>query len=116
MANIQPYTISVSDEDIAQLKAKLDATRFPDQLDGVEWHYGSPLADIKRLVERWKDGYDWRKHEAELNEELPQFTVDIKVDGFETLNIHFVHKKSTLDTAIPLLFVHGCECHFQSAD
>jgi len=107
MSKVQPYTISIPDEDIARLKAKLQDTRFPDELEGVEWQYGAPLSDITRLVGRWKDGYDWRKHEAELNEELPQFTVDIEVEGFEALNIHFVHKKSALETAIPLLFVHG---------
>jgi len=107
MSSVQPYTISIPDDDIARLKAKLVATRFPDELDGVDWQYGAPLSGVKRLVERWKDGYDWRKHEAELNEELPQFTVNIEVDNFETLNIHFVHKKSSLETAIPLLFVHG---------
>ncbi|KLO16560.1 alpha/beta-hydrolase [Schizopora paradoxa] len=107
MSVVQPYTISVPDEAIALLKAKLESTRFPDELEDAEWLYGAPLVDIKRLVERWKDGYDWRKHEAELNEELPQFKVDIEVDGFETLNIHFVHKKSNLDSAIPLVFVHG---------
>ncbi|KLO06966.1 alpha/beta-hydrolase [Schizopora paradoxa] len=107
MSKIQPYTLSVPDEDIARLKAKLEITRLPNELEGAEWLYGSPLTDIKRLVERWKDGYDWRKHETELNDALPQFTVDIEVDGFETLNIHFVHQKSTLETAIPLLFVHG---------
>ncbi len=111
MSKVQPYTISVPDEDIARLKAKLQDTRFPDELDGVEWQYGAPLSDITRLVGRWKDGYDWRKHETELNEEPPLFTVDIEVEGFEALNIHFVHKKSALETAIPLLFVHGCECH-----
>jgi len=52
-------------------------------------------------------GYDWRVHEAALNEELPQFTRDIEVDGFGTLNIHYVHQKSRTVDAIPLLFVHG---------
>ena len=116
MSKVQPFSISVPDEDIARLKAKLETTRFPDELEGAEWLYGSPLADVKRLVERWKDGYDWRKHEAELNEALPQFTVDIEVDGFETLNIHFIHQKSTLETAIPLLFVHGCKYQCSISD
>ncbi|EEB98496.1 hypothetical protein MPER_01980, partial [Moniliophthora perniciosa FA553] len=57
---------------------------------------------------RWKDSYDWKKHEKLLNDELPQFTRDINVDGFGTLNIHYVHKKSQVtENAIPLLFVHG---------
>ncbi|KAJ7754223.1 Alpha/Beta hydrolase protein [Mycena maculata] len=102
-----PFTISVPAEQLEALKQKLELTRFPDELDDAGWAYGAPLADIKRLVSRWKDGYDWRKHEAMLNAELPQFTRDILVDGFGTLNVHYVHKRSTLESAIPLLFVHG---------
>ena len=56
----------------------------------------------------WGEGYDWRKAEAEINK-LPQYTRDIDVEGFETLNIHYVHQKSEVDTAIPLLFLHGCK-------
>ncbi|KAF7314052.1 EHN domain-containing protein [Mycena chlorophos] len=103
----QPFKISVSNDAVARLKAKLDLVDFPDELDDAGWAYGAPLADIKRLVARWKDGYDWRKHEKALNDELPQFTRDIDVDGFGTLNIHYVHLRSDADDAIPLLFVHG---------
>ncbi|KAJ7093431.1 Alpha/Beta hydrolase protein [Mycena belliarum] len=102
-----PFVISVSSTELDVLKQKLDATRFPDELDDAGWAYGAPLADLQRLVSRWRDGYDWRKHEALLNAELPQFTRDIVVDGFGTLNIHYVHKKSASENVIPLLFVHG---------
>lgn len=105
----QEYRISVPDDDIAFLKRRLELTRFPDELEGSDWKYGVPLADVQRLVAHWKDGYDWRKHEKELNDELPQFTVDIGVEGFETLNIHFIHKRSETANAVPLLFVHGCK-------
>ncbi|KAF9568764.1 alpha/beta-hydrolase, partial [Agrocybe pediades] len=77
------------------------------ELEDAGWDYGVPLADVKRLVTRWKEGYDWRKHEKQINAELPQFTRDIEVDGFGKLNIHYVHKKSDGEDAIPLLFVHG---------
>ncbi|KAJ6471629.1 Alpha/Beta hydrolase protein [Mycena vitilis] len=102
-----PFRISVSDEQLNSLKQRLELTTFPDELVDAGWSYGAPLADVKRLVARWKDGYDWRKHEALLNAELPQFTRDITVDGFGALNIHYVHRRSELETAIPLLFVHG---------
>ena len=71
-----------------------------------------PLADVKRLVAHWKDGFDWRKAEAEINE-LPMFTRDIEVDGFGTLNVHYVHQVSEVKDAIPLLFVHGCKWWFR---
>ncbi|KAF8126457.1 Alpha/Beta hydrolase protein [Mycena galopus ATCC 62051] len=96
-----PFNITVSDEQLDLLKHKLPLTRFPDELDDAGWAYGAPLADIRRLVSRWKDGYDWRKHEALLNAELPQFTRDTV--------------QSELETAIPLLFVHGWPCSFIEA-
>jgi pimeloyl-ACP methyl ester carboxylesterase len=102
-----PFSISISGQQLETLQNKLQLTTFPDELDDAGWKYGAPLADIKRLVQRWKDGYDWRKYEAELNDELPMFTRDIDVDGFDTLNIHYVHKKSDVVDAIPVLFCHG---------
>ncbi|KAK1225743.1 hypothetical protein PQX77_011304 [Marasmius sp. AFHP31] len=103
-----PFNISIPDSDIAFLKQKLELTRLPDELDEAGWDYGAPLGDIKRLVARWKDGYDWKKYEKELNDELPQFTRDIEVDGHGVLNVHYVYKKSERkEGGIPLLFVHG---------
>ncbi|PPQ96452.1 hypothetical protein CVT26_005123 [Gymnopilus dilepis] len=102
-----PFRINVPDERIALLKQKLALIDFPDELEEAGWEYGAPLADVRRLVRRWADGYDWRKEEAKLNEELPQFTQNIDVAKFSALNIHYVHKKSLLAEAIPLLFVHG---------
>ncbi|KAK7062735.1 hypothetical protein VNI00_000223 [Paramarasmius palmivorus] len=103
-----PYKISVPDSSLTNLRQKLELVRFPDEIDDAGWDYGVPLKDLQRLVARWKDGYEWRKHEKLLNDELPQFTRDIEVDGFGVLNIHYVHKKSQVtENAIPLLFVHG---------
>ena len=53
--------------------------------------------------------YDWRAEEAALNKELPMFTRDISVEGHGALNIHYVHRRSTVRGAVPLLFVHGCK-------
>ncbi|KAK7687109.1 hypothetical protein QCA50_009611 [Cerrena zonata] len=106
-----PFTLAVSDEDLNLLKQKLDLVRFPDELENANWDYGVPLEDIKRLVGRWKDSFDWRASEATINS-IPQFTRDIDIEGFGTLNIHYVHQKSQLENAIPLLFVHGWPGHF----
>ena len=103
-----PFKINVPDEKLSTLHAKLELATFPDELEDVGWKYGPPLADIKRLTEKWTNGYDWRKHENEINQELPMFTRDIEVDGFGALNIHYVHKKNEAVDAIPLLFCHGC--------
>ena len=104
-----PFTINIPAERIARLKEKLSLVSFPGELEGAGRDYGAPLADIKRLVAYWKDGFDWKRQEAAINDEMPQFTRDIDVGGFGKLNIHYVHKKSTVVDAIPLLFVHGCE-------
>ncbi|KAI0075232.1 alpha/beta-hydrolase [Panus rudis PR-1116 ss-1] len=105
------FTLHVPDSALEHLKQKLELTRFPDELEGAGWNYGSPLDDVKRLVARWKDGFDWRSSEAHINT-IPQFTRNIEVDGHGTLNIHYVHKRSELESAIPLLFVHGWPGHF----
>jgi hypothetical protein len=104
------FRIAIPDDQIDALRQKLRLTRFPDELENAGWEYGAPLADIRRLVERWQNGYDWKEHEAQINTELPQFTRDIEVAGHGTLNIHYVHKKSEVPDAIPLIFVHGCTC------
>lgn len=104
-----PFKISISDDALALLKKKLELSVFPDELEGSGRKYGAPLADIRRLSSRWQNGFDWRKEEAKLNEELPQFTTDIQVEAHGTLNIHYVHKRSAVSTAIPLLFIHGCK-------
>ncbi|KAJ6571809.1 Alpha/Beta hydrolase protein [Mycena capillaripes] len=102
-----PFKISIPDEKLKLLRAKLELTTFPDELADAGWEYGVPQADVRRLVSRWINGYDWKKHESQLNSELPQFTRDIEVEGHGTLNIHYVHKKNDIAQAVPLLFVHG---------
>ncbi|KAG5646243.1 hypothetical protein DXG03_004070 [Asterophora parasitica] len=89
-----PFQINISDAQLTLLQQKLANATFPDELEEAGSAYGAPLTDIKRLVACWKDGYDW-------------LTRDVDVEGFGTLNIHYVHKKSAVDDAIPLLFVHG---------
>ncbi|EKM83184.1 hypothetical protein AGABI1DRAFT_69424 [Agaricus bisporus var. burnettii JB137-S8] len=106
-SNEKPFKITIPDEDLELLKTKLESTRFPDEIEDAKRDYGVPLADVQRLVAYWKDQFNWRDHETQLNEDLPQFTRDIEVEGFGTLNIHYVHRKSSVSTAIPLLFMHG---------
>lgn len=105
--DVQPHPIAVPEPALKLLKDKLSLASFPDELDEPGWDYGAPLKDIKRLASYWQNGFDWRKQEAQLNE-LPNYRAKVSVDGFETLDIHFVHQKSSKQGAIPLLFVHGC--------
>ena len=106
----RPYKISVPDSELNALKVKLELTTLPDELESAGWQYGVPLAEVKRLVKYWINGYDWRTQEKAINDSLPQFTRDIYVEGFGTLNIHFIHERSAEESAIPLLFIHGCGC------
>ncbi|KAI0883655.1 alpha/beta-hydrolase [Annulohypoxylon maeteangense] len=106
---IQPYRIAVPDAAIARLRKKLELATFPQETSfSNDWGYGAPLDDIKRLAGVWRETYDWKRAEADLNEKLPQFITRIGVEGHEDdLKVHFVHKKSEKSGAIPLLFCHG---------
>jgi pimeloyl-ACP methyl ester carboxylesterase len=112
MATFEPFAVYVTDTELEQLKQKLSTAIFPDELEDAGWSYGAPLADVKRLTNYWKDGFDWRKVEARIND-LPNFRTTIQADGFEPLKIHFLHQKSKVPGAIPLLFLHGW-CVFPS--
>ena len=97
---IRPFRIAVSDEQIADLKARVAQTRWPHATT-TDWSRGQPLGFIMELVDQWKNRFDWRKHEAELNR-YPQFITEI--DGQP---IHFLHVKSSERDAFPLILTHG---------
>jgi len=98
---ITPFRIAVPDEAIADLAARLDRVRWPAPHDAASWEAGASLAFMQRLVERWRTGFDWRAHEAEMNR-LPQFMT--KVDGVQ---IHFVHQRGVGPSPMPLILTHG---------
>ncbi|KAB2347761.1 epoxide hydrolase family protein [Actinomadura rudentiformis] len=98
---IKPFRIDVPQADLDDLADRLARTRWPDELSDAGRDYGIPLARVKELAEYWRTGYDWRAHEAELNE-LTQFTTEI-----DEQTIHFVHVRSTRPDALALILVHG---------
>jgi pimeloyl-ACP methyl ester carboxylesterase len=98
---LTPYTIAIPQADLDDLKARLAHIRWTNELSGVGDNYGVPLGPLKRLVTYWQEGYDWRKWEAKLNA-YPQFTTTI--DG---QNIYFLHIRSHVDDALPLILTHG---------
>ena len=73
-----PFKIHIDDSILEDLRVRLDRTRFPDQLDGVGWDYGTDLDYLKELVHYWRTDYDWREQERKLNE-FSQFTTEISV-------------------------------------
>ena len=112
MTTPQPYTINVPDASLQKLKHQLADSDFPDELESDDqWRYGTPLSDVKRLAKYWENGFDWRKAEAKLNE-LPNFRTKVPVEGFGDVDLHFVHKRSEVENAIPLLFAHGWPGNF----
>jgi pimeloyl-ACP methyl ester carboxylesterase len=98
---IEPYEVHVDEAVLDDLREHLARTRFADQIEGTGWEYGIPTDYLRELVDHWRDTYDWRAHEARLNEH-PQFRTEI--DGQA---IHFVHARSPNDDAFPLLLTHG---------
>jgi len=98
---VTPFRIQISDEQLADLKRRLAATRFPDKETPDDWSQGIPLAYVQDVVRYWANDYDWRKREAQLNR-FPQFKTTI--DG---LGIHFVHVRSPHANALPLVMTHG---------
>ncbi|WP_411144377.1 epoxide hydrolase family protein [Streptomyces sp. x-80] len=97
----RPFRIDTPEEDLMDLAERLDRTRWPDELPGAGWSHGVNRAWLRDLVGYWREGYDWRAHEAALNAH-PQFTT--KIDG---QNIHFLHVRSPEPDATPLIITHG---------
>jgi pimeloyl-ACP methyl ester carboxylesterase len=95
------FTIDVPDNVLADLQRRLDATRWPDEIDSAGWEFGSNLAYMRSLAEYWRRGYDWRREEAQLNE-VPQYR--IKLGGFR---IHLVHVRGKGAKPLPLIITHG---------
>ncbi len=98
---IHRFRIDVPQTQLDELRDRLAATRWPDELPGVDWSYGVPVSYARRLAEYWRTGFDWRAAEARLNA-FPQFTTHI--DG---QNIHFLHVRSPEPDALPLIITHG---------
>lgn len=98
---IRPYTITISDEAITELRNRVKATRWPDKETVKDQSQGVKLAQIQGLVNYWGTNYDWHKTQAKLNT-LPHFITNI--DG---LDIHFIQVKSKHKNALPIIFTHG---------
>jgi pimeloyl-ACP methyl ester carboxylesterase len=100
-AEIRPFQVEFPDAELADLRQRVNATRWPDRETASDDSQGVPLGLIQELARYWGTQYDWRKCEARLND-LPQFTTEI--DG---LGIHFIHSRSRHPGALPLIVTHG---------
>jgi pimeloyl-ACP methyl ester carboxylesterase len=100
-STIRPFHIDIPEEELADLRRRIAATRWPSKELVADRSQGVQLGPLQELARYWAADYDWRKAEAELNA-LPQFTTEI--DGVE---IQFIHVRSRHENALPLIMTHG---------
>ena len=98
---IERFTIGIPQPVLDDLAARLDATRWPDEIPGAGWEYGTDPAYLRELVDYWRTGYDWRAQERALNE-FDHFRAT--VDG---LGVHFIHARGQGPDPFPLIISHG---------
>src|SRR6266540_2596623 len=99
--DIRPFHVDVPENELAELRDRIAATRWPSKELVSDRSQGVQLATLQELARYWENKYDWRKAEAKLNA-LPQFTTEI--DG---VDVHFIHVKSGHENALPLIMTHG---------
>jgi pimeloyl-ACP methyl ester carboxylesterase len=98
---IRPFRVSFSDAELADLRKRIHATKWPDRETVADESEGIQLAVIQKLARYWGTEYDWRACEARLNA-VPNFITEI--DG---LDIHFIHVRSKHENALPIIITHG---------
>ena len=99
--SIRPFRVGFPEEELTELRRRVNATRWPERETVTDDSQGVRLAMMQELARYWATDYDWRKCEAKLNG-LPHFMTEI--DG---LDIHFIHVRSPHQDALPLIVTHG---------
>jgi pimeloyl-ACP methyl ester carboxylesterase len=99
--DIHPFHVVVSDADLADLRRRINATKWPERETVTDTSQGVQLATMQKLARYWGTEYDWRKCQAKLDA-IPQFITEI--DG---LDIHFIHVRSKHENALPIIVTHG---------
>jgi pimeloyl-ACP methyl ester carboxylesterase len=98
---VRPFRVDIAGRELADLRRRIRATRWPDRETVTDTSQGVPLALMQEVTRYWGTRYDWRRVEAKLNA-LPQFLT--RLDG---VDIHFVHVRSKHAGALPLIVTHG---------
>ncbi|MEZ2128923.1 epoxide hydrolase family protein [Sinorhizobium sp. CB9] len=99
--SIRPFWVHISEEAIADLRRRINETRWPEKETVPDRSQGGQLAKTQEIVQYWGSSYDMGRVEAKLNA-LPQFMTTI--DG---LDIHFIHVRSKHPNALPVIITHG---------
>ena len=100
-SDIRRFHFTATEEDLADMRRRIAATRWPEQETAIGDSQGAQLATIEALARYWQTDHDWRKVEARINA-LPNFITEI--DG---LDIHFIHVRSKHEKALPMIVTHG---------
>jgi pimeloyl-ACP methyl ester carboxylesterase len=98
---VRPFLVEVPDAELAELRRRIAATKWPERETVTDASQGVQLATMQALARYWATEYDWRACEAKLKA-VPQFITEI--DG---LDIHFIHVRSKHENALPLIVTHG---------
>jgi len=96
-----PFTLDVPPEALADLRRRLERTRWPDEVQGAGWDYGTAAGYLRDLVRYWLEAFDWRAQERRLNA-IPQFRA--QAGGFD---IHFAWLRGRGPAPLPLVLTHG---------
>ncbi|MGN7862006.1 epoxide hydrolase family protein [Microbacterium sp. 22303] len=96
---LRPFTVSVTDAEVADLQDRLARTRLPQPAPSDDWTTGTPNGYLREALAAWR-AFDWRAAEARINA-FPHFVAEI--DGQD---IHFIHVRSSHEGATPLLLAH----------
>lgn len=98
---VEPFKINIPQATLDDLQERLARTRWPDEAEGAGWDYGTNLGYMKELAAYWQNGYDWRKHEADLNK-FAHFRAQIEGTG-----VHFIHERGKGPNPTPIILTHG---------
>ena len=98
---IRPFRVDIKEDVLTDLRERLKRTRWPDEIPGSGWDYGSNLAYVKELVDYWIEEFDWRKQEEVING-YSQY-----VDQVDGLDVHYIHERGKGPDPLPLLLIHG---------
>ena len=101
MTSIIAFEVDVPQQQIDDLRRRLASARWPEPETVGDFSQGLQLHRLRKLVEYWREGYDWRRCERMLNG-LGQYRT--RIDG---LDIHFLHVRSRHENALPMLLTHG---------
>lgn len=106
MREPKPFTIAVSDQVLDDLSRRLHQARLPGAPQDAGWHYGVNPDYFARLITYWRESYDWRRAEAELNR-FSHFKAPVALGDDSCVDVHFIHEQGDGDEALPLLLLHG---------